>query len=341
MSRIPRLLPLVGIAVGGVLAVKALADIDALPKAMAGARAFAEEAAKPVKSAKPAAKGAAKPGKGEAKATSETAPAETATSAPAVAPAATAVAPPIKVCAPSPAELAKDAGLSPAELQVLQSLGVRRTQLDAREGDIDTQLKLLAAAEAKLDTKLKGLTGLKADLQALLGQTEQKGSSEIDRLVVVYSKMKPKDAAAIMIQLEDKVRIPVAAKLKDAGLAAILSQMPPAEAKKLTESLAHRYDKVKQLAQSAAAPPPATAPAAPEADPTAPAKDAAPAKAAPKGKRARKAAAKAPVGDAANAVASAAATTPAAKPAATTPAATPAPAPTASAAPATTAKPAA
>jgi flagellar motility protein MotE (MotC chaperone) len=197
---------------------------------------------------------------------------------------------------------------------VLQSLGVRRTQLDAREGDIDTQLKLLAAAEAKLDTKLKGLTGLKADLQALLGQTEQKGSSEIDRLVVVYSKMKPKDAAAIMIQLEDKVRIPVAAKLKDAGLAAILSQMPPAEAKKLTESLAHRYDKVKQLAQSAAAPPPATAPAAPEADPTAPAKDAAPAKAAPKGKRARKAAAKA---------------------------ATPAPAPTASAAPATTAKPAA
>jgi flagellar motility protein MotE (MotC chaperone) len=316
----PRLLPLVGIAVGGVLAVKALADIDALPKMMAGAQALAEEAAAP-------AKGAAKVSPVPA----------AAKPVPAAAPSASAaVAAPIKVCAPSPAELARDAGLSPAELQVLQSLGVRRNQLDARETDLDTQLKLLAAAEAKLDVKLKGLNGLKTDLQVLLGQTEAKESAEIDRLVIVYGKMKPKDAAAVMVQLEDKVRIPVAAKLKESTLAAVLSQMPPAEAKKLTESLAHRYDKVQQLAQNATAATAASAAApaaAPEADPTAPAKAAVPVKAAPPKPRVRKAAAKVPADTAAATPAAA----PAARPAATPAAAAPAPSASAPAA----AKPAA
>ena len=237
MNRIPRLLPLVGVALGGVLAIKALSEVDILPKALAGARAFAQDAGKPAapKTAKPAA--------------SATPPAAS------VASAAQSAA---KVCAPTAVDLARDAGLSPAELQVLQSLGTRRTQLDQREQDLDTQLKLLAAAEAKLDLKLKGLNGLKADLQALLTETDTKESAEIDRLVIVYSKMKPHDAAAVMTQLEDKVRIPVAAKMKEAALAAVLSQMAPGDAKKLTESLAHRFDKIQEMAQAAANPAPAT-----------------------------------------------------------------------------------
>ena len=269
MSRIPRLLPMVAVAVGGVLSIKALAEADALPKMLAGARAFAEEVqSKPAKAKEAADKAGA----------ASTATVGTGTAA--LPGAASAAAPPPLVCAPSPTQLAKEAGLSPAELQVLQSLGTRRTQLDAREQDIDTQLQLLAAAEAKLDAKLKGLTGLKADLQTLLGQTEQKESAEIDRLVVVYSKMKPKDAAAVMSTLEDKVRIPVAAKMKEAGLAAVLSQMPTLEAKKLTESLAHRYDAVQQLAQSATTPPPAAAAPAPAAPAAAAAAAKPPAKAA-------------------------------------------------------------
>ena len=232
MSRLPRILPLVGVAVGGVLAVKALEEVDAFPKAMATARAFAQDAARPA--AKPAAKPAPKP---------------------AVAPQAAVkpAAAPTAVCAPSALELAKSAGLSPAELQVLQSLGDRRTQLDQREQDIDTQLKLLAAAEAKLDARLKSLDGLKGEIKALLGEAETKQAAEVDRLVTVYSKMKPRDAAAVIAQLDDKVRIPVAAKMKEAALAQVLAQMPPAEAKKLTESLARRYDAMRDLAAAAEA----------------------------------------------------------------------------------------
>ena len=78
------------------------------------------------------------------------------------------------VCAPSATDLAKAAGMSPAELQVLQSLQTRRGQIDDREKDLDTEVQLLAAAEAKLDGKLKSMNSLKGDIQALMGQADVK-----------------------------------------------------------------------------------------------------------------------------------------------------------------------
>jgi hypothetical protein len=90
----------------------------------------------------------------------------------------------------------------------------------------------------------------------LLGQADQQEQAEIDRLVTVYEKMKPANAAAVFATLDDKVRIPVAAKMKVSALSQILSQMSPADAKKLTESLAHRYSAAQTLSEAAEAPPP-------------------------------------------------------------------------------------
>ena len=47
MKNIPRILPLVGVAVGGVLAVNALAGAKSLPDMLGGAKAFAEGVVKP------------------------------------------------------------------------------------------------------------------------------------------------------------------------------------------------------------------------------------------------------------------------------------------------------
>ncbi len=244
MSRLPRILPLTAIAVGGVLGIKMLADIQAVPQALAGARAWAEEAVSSAKPAKPA-------GKAPARASDAKAGETPSNSMPPSVAAPTSVA----VCAPSAAELAKSAGLSPAELQVLQSLGTRRGQLDQREQAMDTQMALLAAAEAKLDAKLKSLNGLKGEMAALLGSVDKKQEEETLRLVSVYEKMKPRDAANVMAQLDDKVRIPVAAKMKDRALAAVLSAMPASEAKKITELLAQRYAAVQAAVQAMNAPP--------------------------------------------------------------------------------------
>ena len=304
MKNIPRILPLAGVAIGGVLAINALAGARSVPDMISGARAWAETIAKPGEEAAP-----------------ETPKAESALPANAgiVAPAAPAI------CAPSDLELAKEAGLSPAELRVLQTLGARRGELDQREQDMDVQLQLLAAAEAKLDAKVKALEGLKGDINGLLGQVDAQSDAEVNRLVAVFTAMKAKDAAARLTVLSDPVRLPIAAKMKERSLSAVLAQMSPADAKVLTEKLANRFAEAKAAAEGASKTAEAAAAATPgavekaEADtkPAAPAKKPAPRRAA-----ARKPAATAP----AQAAAQPTATPPAAAPA-VTPADAPAAAP--------------
>jgi flagellar motility protein MotE (MotC chaperone) len=297
VTRLPRILPLVGVAVGGVLALNALAGATDLPNLVAGARAWAEQATKPGADKPGVDKAAA--GKGsskDAKASGKTADAALASPLPSVtAPAAPtgqaadaaaqglpppSIAPK-PVCAPTAAELAKEAGLSPAELQVLQNLGARRGQLDEREQQLSTQLALLQAAESKVDAKMKALTSLRNDVAALLAQADGREAAEVDRLVKVFEGMKPRDAAARMAILDDSVRLPIAAKMKERSLSAIVGQMPVAEAKKLTEALARRFAAAQTLAQSAdgkasaaaaATPPQAQADAAPAPEKAAPAK---------------------------------------------------------------------
>ena len=269
MKPLPRLLPLVGVAVVGVMALKMTGGLEGASQ-LFGSFASAEGV-----SGSPG-KAVAKPESGKAEPPVTKVPGELPVLS-GVNAAATAPAQGPAVCAPSPAELARQAGLSPAELQVIQNLGARRGQLDAREQALDTQLQLIAAAEQKLDGRLQALNALKAQIQTLVGEADGKQQAEIDRLVTVYEKMKPRDAGPLMAALDDKVRVPVAAKMKPAALAAILSQMGTAQAKSLTESLAKRFNPSQGLAQlmdgkapppSATAAPPAQAaatPAPPEA----------------------------------------------------------------------------
>jgi flagellar motility protein MotE (MotC chaperone) len=249
LSRVPRILPLVGVAIGGVLAVNAIANA---PRLISATRAFAESAAAPAKTPPPI---------------------------PGLNPAASAVAPvkpPAPACAPTAAELAKEAGLSPAELQVLQSLGNRRGELDQRASDLDVQVNLIAAAQNKLDSRIQQMNALKADIQALLGQADQQQQAETESLVRVYEAMKPKDAAARMTLLDDSVRLPMAAKMNERKLSAILSFMAPEDAKALTEKLARRVQGAAAIMgaqaalnpQAAAATPPAPARMADGAVPT-------------------------------------------------------------------------
>jgi flagellar motility protein MotE (MotC chaperone) len=253
MSR-ARFLPVVMVVAGGALALRAVAGVADLPQMFDGAKAFAEQIA-PKKADPKAAKDKAAVNALLAK-------------APPVSPGAALnppAAPSPQACAPTPAELAKQAGMSPSELQVLQSLGARRTQLDAREQNFDTQLQLLAAAEAKVDTKLKQLASLKGDIQGLLGQADAKKDAELQRLVTIYEQMPPAAAAARMILLDDAVRLPLAAKMKPRKLSAILAQMPAADAKSVTEKLADRLgaaDAARQALASNAPTPAAPAPAA-------------------------------------------------------------------------------
>ena len=222
MSKIPRLLPLIAIAIGGVVVVRA---VGVAPGLFEGAKAWAEEAV----------------------------------------PAGAAPKPAAAVCALTPEQLAQQAGISPAELRIIQSLSARRAELDARDTDMASMLPLLTAAEQKLDARVQALEAVKAEVAAMLGQVDEKQKAENDRLVAVYSAMRPREAARVFATLDDDVRLPVAAAMRPRTLAAVMAQMDPAAARVLTEKLARRFAAQQALAARAAAAAtetPAPAPAA-------------------------------------------------------------------------------
>ena len=248
----PRLLPIVFVAVGGVLALKALTSLEVVPDFFHQAQAFAADTVKPA--AKPVKRPAAKAAAGE-EASKGDDPTEAysvlglADDAAASATDAAATAPATPVCATSINQLAQEAGISPNELQILESLKTRRTQLDQREANLNSREQLINAADAKLDNRINQLQDLKNQVQTLLDAATKAKNDDTNRLIAVYTAMKPKDAAAVFATMDDDVRLPIAAGMKDRSLAAVLGAMPAPAAKELTEKLARRMNATGGLQQ--------------------------------------------------------------------------------------------
>jgi len=134
---------------------------------------------------------------------------------------------------PAPS-FADTAGLSPSEVQVLQSLGARREQLDQRAAEIDTRQELLAAAERRVEDRLAELKRLEARVQELMGNVDEEQTRRITSLVDVYQRMRAKDAAAVFDALDETVLVDVASRMRQANLAEIMGKMDPARARRLT-----------------------------------------------------------------------------------------------------------
>ena len=174
--------------------------------------------------------------------------------------------------APSPeaGDAADDPETSSGQVDVLTSLSKRRAELDARERDVEMREKLITAAENRVDSKIANLKQLQTQIQGLLQQHDAAQQKQIDSLVKTYSSMKPKDAARIFNNLNDDVLLAVADGMKPDVRGAILAQMQPEAAQKLTVKLADKL-KLPDLAQatpaqlasvvSASAPNPAPGPA--------------------------------------------------------------------------------
>lgn len=140
----------------------------------------------------------------------------------------------------APATLAEMAGLSAAEVQVLQALGERREALDARGEQLETEDALMLAAEQRLNERLAELRQLETTVNELLGQLDESQEARIASLVDVYQRMRAKDAAAVFDGLEDEVLVQVASRMRQANLAEVMGRMEPDRARRLTQMLADR-----------------------------------------------------------------------------------------------------
>lgn len=127
--------------------------------------------------------------------------------------------------------------LTPAEIDILQQLAVRRDQLDAREKEIQMRTGLLNAAEERINKKIAELQTLRVTIDGLIKKYDAQQDAKLKSLVKIYENMKPKDAAKIFEDLEMDTLLEVAERMKERKLADILSKMPPERAREVTVEL--------------------------------------------------------------------------------------------------------
>ena len=160
---------------------------------------------------------------------------------------------------------------SAAEADVLTSLSKRRSELDSRQSQIQTQANILAATETRVDAKIAQLKQLQTQITGLLTQRDAEQQKQIAALVKTYATM-GKKAGPIFAGLPDDVAVPVAQAMKSDDLATIMGSMPSEAAQKLSVKLANKLRLPEATPAMDPVPAPVTpGPAATSAAPTAPA----------------------------------------------------------------------
>lgn len=152
-------------------------------------------------------------------------------------------------------------GPTASESDVLERLGERRQQLDARERDLDMREKLIGAAEKRIEERIAELKTIEARIEASFGKRDEAEEKKLGSLVKMYEAMKPGDAAEIFNTLEITVLLDVVSRMKPAKASPIVAAMKPERAQEITVELARRKtDPELAATASEPAPPPATAP---------------------------------------------------------------------------------
>lgn len=148
---------------------------------------------------------------------------------------------------------------SPAEVALERALAERRQNLDQREEDLTTRLKLLEAAEGRLQARLDEMRAIQEKFDEHARNTGPEPSEQIRSLASMYENMKPKAAAAVFNQLDLPILIELSKAMNPRKMSAVMAVMSPDKASNLTTALA-----AIALTQQARMPKLPTSPAAPE-----------------------------------------------------------------------------
>lgn len=130
--------------------------------------------------------------------------------------------------------------MSPAERALVERLGERREQIDARQRELDLREKLLETAERKLDGRVGELKAVEEKLDAKKDEKEGSEAQGLKKLVIMYENMKPKDAARVFDRLPADVLVPMVLQMNPRKMSEVMASMSAESAEKLTVALANR-----------------------------------------------------------------------------------------------------
>ena len=210
--RPPRLLPLALAAMAGLAVVKLERVLGGTAPQMAAALASVPSAAPSTPAAGPA------------------------TSPPAAGPASRPPPPALAtpLASPPPIQAAPEAQ---AERVLLENLRARRLELDRQAEELAQRELLLGAAERRMAERVNELRSLQSGLEGEVRVRDEREEARIRQLVRVYEAMRPRDAAAILDDLEMPILLQVIERMREAKASPVLAAMRPERARAATAEL--------------------------------------------------------------------------------------------------------
>ncbi|MBI9087737.1 MAG: hypothetical protein JEZ12_00810 [Desulfobacterium sp.] len=134
---------------------------------------------------------------------------------------------------------------------VLDGLEEKRATIAKDQERLDQEKKRLETFKEEIDEKLGKLTALKEQIDADFARLEQKKTEQeiqkqaafeakMDRLVKMYSGMKPKKAAAIVDKMDIEVAKQLFSRMRETAAAQILAFVDSETAAKISERIAFK-----------------------------------------------------------------------------------------------------
>lgn len=125
-------------------------------------------------------------------------------------------------------------------LAMLNELRARENRLTRREEMVADRDQALKVAKAEIDEKLAALVAAEEKLAATLTLADEAADADVARLVAVYEKMKPKDAASLFGEMDPDFAAGFLARMKPDSAAQVMAGLEPKTAYTISVLLAGR-----------------------------------------------------------------------------------------------------
>jgi len=137
-----------------------------------------------------------------------------------------------------PAKGRSSEGSVQEDLSVFNKLNERQRELDLREAELQKLEAELQKQKLELDEKIKQLVEIRDQVAKMLKSRVEADQSRVEKLVEVYSGMKPQQAAKVIETLNEDLAVKVLDKMKKKSASDILNVMNAEKAQRLSEMLA-------------------------------------------------------------------------------------------------------
>lgn len=128
----------------------------------------------------------------------------------------------------------------PSQTETLSLLEQKEQELQRKEQQLQQEEKHLQQMKKEVEQKLQELIAIQKEIQSFRSEKAENKNASIRSLAQIYGTMKPKEAAKLLENMDEKLVVNLLSTMKANEAAEILSIMDFKKAAKISEALTQR-----------------------------------------------------------------------------------------------------